>query len=159
NKYLFVAELNLMHGTITLTRGTRQFGTAGLVPYFATSITMGPSTGASTLLFEVWEPIKLVNLSAERYWLGASPVALAWPTLLLPHQVALASQWAAFNIVWYADMLATSWGWTPRWYLTCGFGLTVIVSSSLLVTLGAGSYYWSLDDAIYTSMIKKPQSI
>ncbi|KAI7947487.1 hypothetical protein MJO28_009395 [Puccinia striiformis f. sp. tritici] len=148
-----------MHGTITLTRGTRQFGTAGLVPYFATSITMGPSTGASTLLFEVWEPIKLVNLSAERYWLGASPVALAWPTLLLPHQVALASQWAAFNIVWYADMLATSWGWTPRWYLTCGFGLTVIVSSSLLVTLGAGSYYWSLDDAIYTSMIKKPQSI
>ncbi|KNE94521.1 hypothetical protein PSTG_12167 [Puccinia striiformis f. sp. tritici PST-78] len=66
----------------------------------------GPSTGASTLLFEVCEPIKLVNLSAERYWLGALLVALAWPTLLLPHQVALASQWAALTIVWYTDMLA-----------------------------------------------------
>lgn len=94
----------------------------------------------------------------ERYWLGAFPVALAWPTLLLPNHLALASQWAAFTMVWYADMLATSWGWTPRWYSTYRFGLTAIVGSSLLVTLGASSY-WSLDDVEYASLSRKLQSI
>ncbi|KAI7948168.1 hypothetical protein MJO28_010076 [Puccinia striiformis f. sp. tritici] len=185
-------------------RGALIFGTAGLVPYFATSITtvylarqafladrgLPANFDVDTALALLYHNENLqvtygaVILSAlgtihwgidfafrgmradqagqprgtERYWLGALPVALAWPTLLLPHQVALASQWAAFTLVWYTDMLATSWGWTPRWYSTYRFGLTAIVGSSLLVTLGAGNY-WSLDDAEYASMSKKLQSI
>ena len=185
-------------------RGALIFGTAGLVPYFATSFTTVYLARQAFLAdrgfpakFDVDTALALlyhnenlqvtygaVILSAlgtihwgidfafrgmqadqagqpqgtERYWLGALPVALAWPTLLLPNQLALASQWAAFTIVWYTDMLATSWGWTPRWYSTYRFGLTAIVGSSLLVTLGAGSY-WSLDDVEYASMSKKLQSI
>ncbi|KAA1133242.1 hypothetical protein PGTUg99_011885 [Puccinia graminis f. sp. tritici] len=185
-------------------RGALIFGSAGLVPYFATSFTtvylarqaflaergLPAKFDVDTALALLYHNENLqvtygaVILSAlgtihwgidfafrgmhanqagqpqgtERYWLGALPVVLAWPTLLLPNQLALASQWAAFTIVWYADMLATSWGWTPRWYSTYRFGLTAIVGSSLLVTLGASSY-WSLDDVEYASMSKKLQSI
>lgn len=53
-----------------------------------------------------------------RYAMGITPVMLAWPTLLLPGQIALAAQWASFTIAWYLDMRATSAGWTPKWYST-----------------------------------------
>lgn len=97
-------------------------------------------------------------LGTQRYWLGAFPAVLAWPTLLLPNELGLASQWAAFTLVWYADMMATSWGWTPRWYSTYRFGLTAVVGSCLIITLAARNY-WSLDDTEYASMSKKLQAI
>ena len=69
-----------------------------------------------------------------RYALGTFPVLLAWPTLLLPNQVALASQFVAFAATWFLDMRATNagcvfrfarpsrcadgFGWVPRWYST-----------------------------------------
>jgi len=205
NSSVIVSSLTSMFKLVQeVPRGALIFGTAGLVPYFATSITTVYLARQAFLAdrgfpakFDVDTALTLlyhnenlqvtygaVILSAlgtihwgidfafrgmqadqagqpkgtERYWLGAFPVALAWPTLLLPNQLALASQWAAFTMVWYADMLATSWGWTPRWYSTYRFGLTAIVGSSLLVTLGASSY-WSLDDAEYASLSKKLQSI
>lgn len=202
---IIVSNLNFMLRLVQeVPRGALIFGTAGLVPYIATSITTVYLARQAFLAdrglpakFDVDSALTLlyhnenlqvtygaVILSAlgtihwgidfafrgmradqagqpqgtERYWLGAFPVALAWPTLLLPSQLALASQWAAFTLVWYADMLATSWGWTPRWYSTYRFGLTAIVGTSLLVTLGAGSY-WSLDGVEYASLSKKLQSI
>ena len=45
-----------------------------------------------------------------RYALGTVPVLLAWPTLLLPNQVALASQFIAFAATWFLDMRATNAG-------------------------------------------------
>lgn len=77
----------------------------------------------------------------RRYLLGIFPVALAWPTVLLPGTIALATQWAAFTAVWYTDMLATSKGWAPKWYSTYRFGLTAVVGSLILLTLGATNYY------------------
>lgn len=94
----------------------------------------------------------------QRYWLGTLPVLLAWPTLLLPNQLALASQWAAFTVVWYADMMATSWGWTPGWYSTYRFGLTAIVGSCLIVSLAA-SGYWTLENNEHGSMSQKLQNL
>lgn len=76
-----------------------------------------------------------------RYLLGIFPVAIAWPTVLLPGQIALATQWAAFTAVWYADMWATQRGWTPKWYSTYRFGLTAVVGSFILLTLGATNYW------------------
>ncbi|MBW0482399.1 hypothetical protein O181_022114 [Austropuccinia psidii MF-1] len=185
-------------------RGAMLFGAAGLVPYFATSITTvylarqaflsGQSLPARfdaqtalTLLYHneslqvAYGAVILSFLGAihwgmefatrdmnitqtnlpkdtQRYWLGILPVALAWPTLLLPGQLALATQWAAFTVVWYADMLATGWGWTPRWYSTYRFGLTAIVGSSILVTLGATNY-WATDDSGYSTTKRKLQTI
>ena len=49
-----------------------------------------------------------------RYALGTVPVLLAWPTLLLPNQVALASQFIAFAGTWFLDMRATNAGCANR---------------------------------------------
>jgi len=76
-----------------------------------------------------------------RYLLGIAPVLLGWPSLLLPGQLALASQWAAFTGVWYLDSRATARGWTPSWYSTYRFALTAVVGSCIVVTLGASNYY------------------
>lgn len=93
-----------------------------------------------------------------RYLLGTLPVLLAWPTLLLPGQLALASQWAAFTLVWYADMIATGKGWTPVWYSTYRFGLTAIVGTTIIITL-VSTNYWAIDEVGYRSTLHKLQSI
>ncbi|EGG02044.1 uncharacterized protein MELLADRAFT_66561 [Melampsora larici-populina 98AG31] len=185
-------------------RGALLFGSAGLVPYLATSITtiylarqvyksehgtMGKfdSETALTLLYHnenlqvAYGAVILsflgaihwgIEFAAEgtkstpqlepkgvpRYLLGTLPVLLAWPTLLLPGQLALASQWAAFTIVWYTDMIATGKGWTPKWYSTYRFGLTAIVGGSLIITLAATNY-WAIDDTGYSSTSRKLQVI
>jgi len=79
----------------------------------------------------------------NRYIIGTAPVLLGWPTLLLPAQMALAAQWAAFTLVWYIDSRATARGWAPKWYSTYRFGLTAVVGSCILLTLGASGYYTS----------------
>ncbi|GAA97729.1 uncharacterized protein L969DRAFT_55314 [Mixia osmundae IAM 14324] len=77
-----------------------------------------------------------------RYVIGIVPVAVAWSTLLVPtHQIALAIQWAAFVGVWWADWRTSTWGWTPKWYATYRFGLTAIVGSAILVSLGGANYF------------------
>jgi len=76
-----------------------------------------------------------------RYLLGIAPVLAAWPTLLLPSHIALATQWAAFTGIWAADIKATGLGWTPRWYATYRFWLTLAVGCSIIATLGGTNYF------------------
>lgn len=76
-----------------------------------------------------------------RYLMGIVPVLIGWPTLLLPGQLALPAQWAAFTGVWFIDSRATARGWTPKWYSTYRFALTAVVGSCILLTMGATNYY------------------
>ncbi|GAA6034305.1 hypothetical protein JCM8097_003835 [Rhodosporidiobolus ruineniae] len=77
----------------------------------------------------------------QRYLLGIAPVLVGWSTLLIPGQLALVGQWAAFFGMWYADQRATTKGWTPRWYSTYRFWLTSVVGGAILVSLAAQGYY------------------
>jgi hypothetical protein len=61
--------------------------------------------------------------------------AIAWPSLLLPIQYALITQFLAFNLLYYADSRATRRGWAPPWYSTYRFVLTFIVGATIVVTL------------------------
>ncbi|KAH9818665.1 hypothetical protein DFH28DRAFT_1080582 [Melampsora americana] len=205
SKIEIISDMKSMGGIFnSVPRGALIFGSAGLIPYLATSITTiylarqvyksehgsiekFDSETALTLLYHnenlqvAYGAVILsflgaihwgIEFAAEgskpsnqlepkgvpRYLLGTLPVLLAWPTLLLPGQLALASQWAAFTIVWYTDMIATGKGWTPKWYSTYRFGLTAIVGSSIIITL-ASTNYWAIDDTGYSSTSRKLQVI
>ncbi|WVR09470.1 hypothetical protein IAU60_006537 [Kwoniella sp. DSM 27419] len=77
----------------------------------------------------------------RRLALGIAPVLIAWPTLMLGHGVALASQWFGFTFMWFFDQRATSQGWTTWWYSTYRFYLSIIVGFSIIGTLVGTSYY------------------
>ncbi|KAL1843258.1 hypothetical protein VTK73DRAFT_2884 [Phialemonium thermophilum] len=70
-----------------------------------------------------------------RYGTGVLAPALAWPTLLLPVEWALTSQFLAFVVMYFADARATVRGWAPAWYGTYRFVLTFIVGSALFISL------------------------
>ena len=61
--------------------------------------------------------------------------AIAWPTLLMPVEYALISQFAAFTMLYYVDVRATYRGWTPPWYAIYRFVLTFIVGVSIVASL------------------------
>ena len=61
--------------------------------------------------------------------------ALAWPTILLPFEYALGSQFLAFIYLYYADATATTRGWTPPWYQTYRFVLTFLAGAAIVVSL------------------------
>ncbi|KAF2137647.1 uncharacterized protein K452DRAFT_100326 [Aplosporella prunicola CBS 121167] len=71
----------------------------------------------------------------KRYAIGVAAPAVAWPTILLPVEYALISQFLAFNFLYYADTRATRRGWTPPWYGVYRFVLTFIVGASIVVSL------------------------
>ncbi|KAK7518667.1 uncharacterized protein IWZ02DRAFT_376398 [Phyllosticta citriasiana] len=71
----------------------------------------------------------------RRYAIGVFAPAVAWPTILLPVEYALITQFVAFNFLYYADARATVRGWTPAWYTTYRFVLTFIVGASIVVSL------------------------
>jgi len=77
----------------------------------------------------------------RRLALGAAPVLYAWPTLALDPTMALAAQWAGFTALWWADLKATSAGWTPRWYSQYRFYLSILTGTCILGSL-AGITYW-----------------
>ncbi|PWN50158.1 hypothetical protein IE53DRAFT_374761 [Violaceomyces palustris] len=81
------------------------------------------------------------ELGNQRYVVGIIPAALAWPTLLLAPQMALISQWAAFVLIWFIDLRATTRGWVPKWYSTYRFWLTAAVGTSILATLAGINHY------------------
>ena len=60
---------------------------------------------------------------------------MAWPTLLLPVEYALISQFLAFTFLYYADARSTVKGWCPHWYQTYRFVLTFIVGASIVASL------------------------
>lgn len=82
-----------------------------------------------------------------RLMLGAAPVLYGWPTLMLDPTAALIAQWVGFTGLWWADMKATSAGWStylrlvkclcsadvdssaPKWYSQYRFYLSVLVGT------------------------------
>ena len=60
---------------------------------------------------------------------------IAWPTVLMPVEYALITQFLAFTFLYYADTRATHRGWTPPWYAIYRFVLTFIVGGSIVVSL------------------------
>lgn len=60
---------------------------------------------------------------------------MAWPTLLLPIEYALISQFLAFNFLYYSDARAAVRGWAPSWYGMYRFVLTFVVGASIVASL------------------------
>lgn len=70
-----------------------------------------------------------------RYGLGVMASVAAWPTLLMPMDFALTSQFAAFVMLYFADSRATVRAWAPSWYGTYRFVLTAIVGAAIVISL------------------------
>ena len=70
-----------------------------------------------------------------RYAIGVISPAVAWPTILLPVEYALISQFCAFTFLYFADARAVVRGWAPHWYSTYRFVLTFIVGASIVASL------------------------
>jgi len=77
----------------------------------------------------------------RRLMIGTLPLLFAFPTVFLSHGVALASQWVGFTLTWFMDQRAASNGWTPPWFATYRFYLSIIVGFSIIGTLAGTSYY------------------
>ncbi|CAI6318391.1 unnamed protein product [Periconia digitata] len=71
----------------------------------------------------------------KRYAIGVWTPAVAWPTLLMPVEYALITQFVGFTVLYYVDTRAAYRGWTPPWYAIYRFVLTFIVGASIVVTL------------------------
>lgn len=71
----------------------------------------------------------------RRYAIGVVAPAVAWPTLLLPAEYALISQFFAFTFLYYNDARAAVKGWTPAWYSMYRFILTFVVGASIVLSL------------------------
>ncbi|KAI1388183.1 uncharacterized protein F4822DRAFT_428806 [Hypoxylon trugodes] len=70
-----------------------------------------------------------------RYGLGVLAPIVAWPTLLMPMDFALTSQFAAFVMLYFADSRAATRAWAPSWYGIYRFVLTAIVGAAIVITL------------------------
>jgi len=77
---------------------------------------------------------------SKRLMLGVAPVLVGWGSLALDPSMALVTQWAGFTGLWYADMKATSAGWTPQWYSQYRFYLSVLIGTCIIGTLAGTSY-------------------
>jgi hypothetical protein len=73
--------------------------------------------------------------SYRRYIYGVAAPAIAWPTIFMPVEYALITQFLAFNFMYFADARATTKGWFPAWYGTYRFVLTFFVGASIVATL------------------------
>lgn len=67
--------------------------------------------------------------------IGVVSTAVAWPTILLPVEYALITQFLAFNFLYYTDVRAKTRGWAPAWYGIYRFVLTFVVGSSIVISL------------------------
>lgn len=70
-----------------------------------------------------------------RYAIGIVAPAVAWPTVLLPVEYALITQFLAFNLLYAVDSATTTRGWTPPWYSSYRFVLTAVVGASIVISL------------------------
>lgn len=73
--------------------------------------------------------------SYRRYAIGVAAPAMAWPTIFMPLEYALISQFVGFTALYFADARATVRGWAPPWYSTYRFVLTFIVGVSIVISL------------------------
>lgn len=81
------------------------------------------------------------EIGYQRLIVGTLPLLAAWPTTFLTHGLAIVAQWFAFTGTWVLDQRATTLGWTPAWYATYRFYLSIIVGFSIIGTLAGESYY------------------
>ncbi|EHK46916.1 hypothetical protein TRIATDRAFT_16953, partial [Trichoderma atroviride IMI 206040] len=70
-----------------------------------------------------------------RYGMGLGASIVAWPTLMMPLEYALTTQFGAFVALYYADSRATKRGWAPPWYGKYRFLLTAMVGLAIFVSL------------------------
>ncbi|CAD6445458.1 ac31da42-3a9b-4f6b-8d23-3636d2f1ccdf [Sclerotinia trifoliorum] len=75
------------------------------------------------------------NHSYRRYMIGVVAPAVAWPTILMPVEYALITQFTAFTFLYFTDARATVRGWCPPWYSTYRFVLTFIVGAAIVASL------------------------
>ncbi|KAI9651588.1 MAG: hypothetical protein M1831_000599 [Alyxoria varia] len=88
------------------------------------------------------------QIGYRRYAIGVGATAVAWPTMLMPVEYALISQFLAFNMFYTVDAKACTNGWTPPWYSSYRFILTFIVGSSLVLSLiGRGQVVHRIEKA------------
>ncbi|CZT52636.1 related to MNN4-regulates the mannosylphosphorylation [Rhynchosporium secalis] len=73
--------------------------------------------------------------SYRRYAIGVVAPAVAWPTIFMPVEYALITQFVAFNFLYFTDARATTRGWFPAWYSIYRFVLTFFVGASIVVSL------------------------
>jgi len=73
--------------------------------------------------------------SYNRYIYGVIAPAVAWPTIFMPVEYALITQFTAFVFLYFADARATVRGWFPPWYSTYRFVLTFLVGASIVISL------------------------
>jgi hypothetical protein len=71
----------------------------------------------------------------RRYAIGVVAPMVAWPTVMMPVEAALITQFTAFTMLYYVDVLTTRRGWTPPWFGIYRFVLTFIVGASIVVSL------------------------
>lgn len=70
-----------------------------------------------------------------RYGMGLAASIIAWPTLFLPVEYALTTQFMAFVALYFADSRAATRGWAPPWYGTYRFLLTAMVGLAIFISL------------------------
>jgi hypothetical protein len=84
---------------------------------------------------EFAEKRALPDRTRFRYGIGVLAPAVAWPTIFMPIEWALTTQFAAFVALYFTDSTATVKGWAPGWYGIYRFVLTAIVGAAILISL------------------------
>lgn len=67
--------------------------------------------------------------------MGVAASVIAWPTVMMPIEYGLTSQFMAFTALYFADSSAATRGWAPRWYAQYRFMLTAVVGLAIFVSL------------------------
>lgn len=75
------------------------------------------------------------NRTRLRYGIGVLAPAVAWPTIYMPIEWALTTQFAAFCALYFTDSRATVKGWAPAWYASYRFVLTAVVGAAIAISL------------------------
>ncbi|KAI5287227.1 hypothetical protein KEM54_006148 [Ascosphaera aggregata] len=70
-----------------------------------------------------------------RYLPGILAPAAAWPTLFLPFEFALLTQFGVFTIMYFFDASACACGMAPHWYGNYRWVLTFFIGLSVFVTI------------------------
>lgn len=84
---------------------------------------------------EYAEKQPLLERTRFRYGMGVAASIVAWPTVLMPIEYGLTSQFMAFVALYFADAKAASRGWAPKWYGQYRFMLTAMVGFAIFVSL------------------------
>lgn len=84
--------------------------------------------------------------------IGVAAPAIAWPSIFMPIEYALITQFLAFNFLYFADARATAKGWFPSWYSTYRFVLTFVVGASIVASLVGRGQIVSSDGRLKSSV-------